>query len=227
MKYLLACPQCGTKTPVDGGQAGQLVQCASCGHELEVPSIRHLRELEPVAEDEVAARTWSARQGLLFLGTALVAIAIVVAGAIIVLRPSLPTRDSFMLKIDHDAFKREVSALSPSNAYTRLELIMTMMPHHEEDVSKGGVPEFLIPGAKLLADFEGTGPVPLAPNETGKLLMEANKQTEKAFAAQDGRRAMNDLLWIVAVAAIVGIGLVCTGLASGPRKPKRPMAAPR
>src|SRR5262249_18317720 len=153
------------------------------------------------------------QQGFLFLGTALVAIAIVAAGAIIVLRPALPTRDSFILKIDHDAFKREVSALSPSDAYKRLELIMMMMPHHEEDVSKGGVPEFLIPAAKLLADFEGTGPVPLAPNGTGELVKEANKQTEKAFAAQDERRSMNDWLWIVAVAAIVGIGLVCTGLA--------------
>jgi hypothetical protein len=224
VKYLLACPQCGSKAPVDGGQAGQLLRCASCGHEFEVPSVRHLRELEPVAADEVPAPTWSSRQGLLFLGTALVAIAIVAGGAIVALRPALPTRDTFTLNIDRDAIKREVSALSPSEAYTRLELIMTMIPHHEEDVAKGGIPEFQIPAGKLLANFEGTGPVPLAPNEMGKLLKEANKLSEKAFAAQDERHSMNDWLWIVGVAAIVGIGLVCTGLASATRKPQRRVA---
>lgn len=175
----------------------------------------------------MAAPTWSARQGLLFLGTALVAIAIVAAVAIIALRPSLPTRDTFTLKIDHDAIKREVSALSPAEAYKRLELIMTMIPHHEEEVAKGVVPEFLLPAGKLLANFEGIGPVPLAPNETGELLKEANKLTEKAFAAQDQRHSMNDWLWIVGITAIVGFGLVCIGFATAAKKPPRRVATPK
>lgn len=46
MTYLLPCPQCGAKNPVDPMQAGELLTCTQCGATIEVPSFRELRQLE-------------------------------------------------------------------------------------------------------------------------------------------------------------------------------------
>jgi hypothetical protein len=76
-QYLLPCPACGAKTPVDTRQAGETITC-SCGNKLSVPTLRGLRELER-SEDAapsapVRAKKWSPVQGLLFSFGLLVAI---------------------------------------------------------------------------------------------------------------------------------------------------------
>ncbi len=70
--YYLPC-SCGKKIEVDAGQAGLSVRC-QCGADLTVPTMRGLKQLEPVEapSEVVAAETqqanWGARQGVVFLG---------------------------------------------------------------------------------------------------------------------------------------------------------------
>jgi Alpha-aminoadipate carrier protein LysW-like, globular domain len=72
MSYLLPCPACGNKLSVVTGQAGQLVRC-DCGADLEVPTIRGLRELEQVSDDAVSFSRWTTRHGVAFLGLLILA----------------------------------------------------------------------------------------------------------------------------------------------------------
>jgi hypothetical protein len=71
IRYRLAC-KCGQSVLVDRSQAGLAIRCA-CGAELEVPTIRGLRQLEQVAHREASSR-WGNRQALLVIGLALAAI---------------------------------------------------------------------------------------------------------------------------------------------------------
>ncbi|HVX63091.1 MAG TPA: hypothetical protein VHC19_20890 [Pirellulales bacterium] len=70
--YYLPC-SCGKKIEVDAGQSGLNVHC-QCGADLTVPTMRGLKQLEPVEapSEAVAAETqqanWGARQGVVFLG---------------------------------------------------------------------------------------------------------------------------------------------------------------
>lgn len=67
-QYLLPCPSCGAKTEVDSRQAGETIPCR-CGQPLTVPTLRGLRELEPVQSapaPAAPARKWSPLQGVLF-----------------------------------------------------------------------------------------------------------------------------------------------------------------
>jgi hypothetical protein len=68
--YLLPCPSCGAKNPVETRQAGETVPCA-CGKPLSVPTLRGLRQLEPAANEapppEAAPkRGWSPIHGFMF-----------------------------------------------------------------------------------------------------------------------------------------------------------------
>ncbi|HET6880317.1 MAG TPA: hypothetical protein VFI31_09190 [Pirellulales bacterium] len=77
-RYLLPC-QCGKKSEVDANQAGLTVRCA-CGAELAVPAMRGLATLEkvesaPAAAPTSAAPAWGARQGVMFLGAAILIVA--------------------------------------------------------------------------------------------------------------------------------------------------------
>jgi hypothetical protein len=72
--YLLPC-SCGKRNTVDSGQAGLNVRC-ECGAELNVPTLRGLSSLErveaaPRAAAAVPAKVWGPRQGLIFLGSAI------------------------------------------------------------------------------------------------------------------------------------------------------------
>ena len=87
MKYLLACPSCGAKNPVETGQAGQSIRC-SCGNMIEVPSIRAMRSLEAQGEDAPVVPRWSARQGFVFLGLAITAAALVLGAGVLIARPA-------------------------------------------------------------------------------------------------------------------------------------------
>jgi hypothetical protein len=76
--YLLPCA-CGEKTPVTASQAGQSVRC-SCGAQLEVPTLRGLRDL--AQGDSVArpARTWNNRHRATFVFFVLAMAAFAVSG---------------------------------------------------------------------------------------------------------------------------------------------------
>jgi hypothetical protein len=66
-EYLLPC-NCGRTHQVSARRAGESIEC-ECGSKLDVPAMRELRRLEPVAA--VAARpksVWGPRQGLMFVG---------------------------------------------------------------------------------------------------------------------------------------------------------------
>jgi hypothetical protein len=68
--YFLPC-ECGQKIRVGPAQAGQAVACG-CGKKLSVPTLRGLRELKTVPEEEVSATarrsTWSPWHGAAFSG---------------------------------------------------------------------------------------------------------------------------------------------------------------
>lgn len=84
--FLLPC-SCGQKLEVTAAQAGQRLTCA-CGREVDVPTLRGLQSLERTGDVErPAPRRWGARQGMLFLGTAIVAVAIVAAVGLEFFRP--------------------------------------------------------------------------------------------------------------------------------------------
>ncbi len=66
-KFALKCT-CGATIPVEIRQAGESISC-QCGVTLEIPKLRDLRQLEPVAEQTVARPRagWSMLQGSLFV----------------------------------------------------------------------------------------------------------------------------------------------------------------
>src|SRR5262245_62009876 len=164
MKYLLACPACNSRVPVETGQAGQTIQC-NCGRGLEVPSIRGLRALEQVAEDGPTAATWTKRKGLAFLGGAIAFGALVAAGAVQALRPSI-NQGEFKIHINEEAIRSEVAALTPVQSIERFQMAVGPLPTSFMELSKQGqVPEHLQLCLNLLIDFEGPGLVALARQE--------------------------------------------------------------
>jgi hypothetical protein len=196
---------------VHAGQAGERLRC-DCGREIEVLSVRQLRELEQVADEAIQPATWTVRQGVVFLGIGILLVAGVAAGAIAVLRPAGANEKSFTLKIDRDAIKREISALSPTQSYARLETVMFSIPGYSEQLAQGAVPAHLLACVKLLGGFEQKGPMPLAPEVTEQFAKEAGKRSSEIVAQQETRRAMNDWLWFIGIVAVVGILVACSSL---------------
>jgi hypothetical protein len=74
-KHLLTC-ECGKKVPVDIGQAGGQVTC-SCGQQLNVPTLRNLKQL-PAAETPASAGAtrapWNIKKGFVAAGLILAAL---------------------------------------------------------------------------------------------------------------------------------------------------------
>jgi hypothetical protein len=71
-KYLLPC-ECGKGIVIDASQAGQRIEC-SCGALLEVPTLRGVRELEPVQAATSGSRPtadWDSTRGMIFAGSLL------------------------------------------------------------------------------------------------------------------------------------------------------------
>ncbi|MBX3415712.1 MAG: hypothetical protein KF708_23710 [Pirellulales bacterium] len=66
LAYLLPCT-CGQKIEVDSTKAGLTVTC-TCGKTLDVPTMRHLGDLERVGSAPRAATSWGPRQGYTLLG---------------------------------------------------------------------------------------------------------------------------------------------------------------
>lgn len=70
MKYQLPC-SCGKSIPIEVSQAGQMVHC-SCGAQLEIPTMRLIRQLQPVEAEApevrpVRATRWSVASRVLFV----------------------------------------------------------------------------------------------------------------------------------------------------------------
>jgi len=84
--FLLPC-ECGHKLEVTAAQAGQRLTCA-CGRGIDVPTLRGLQSLERTGGDTAPApRRWGARQGLLFLGTAIALVSLIAAVGLELTRP--------------------------------------------------------------------------------------------------------------------------------------------
>jgi len=84
MKHLLPCSSCGEAIPVDASQAGQSVTC-QCGQQLEIPTMRAIRQLPPLREATAPPRRptsgWSTAQRLVFaLGLAVAVPSFLLAG---------------------------------------------------------------------------------------------------------------------------------------------------
>ena len=80
-RYYLPCA-CGDKLLVETIQAGESLACSVCGAEQVVPTLRRLRELAVVADnqsDRAVASSWTALQGTLFLVGSVVTIVSVAA----------------------------------------------------------------------------------------------------------------------------------------------------
>ena len=225
MKYLLACPSCGAKTPVETGQAGQSIRC-NCGNSIEVPSIRAMRTLEAQGEDLPAIPRWSMRQGFVFLGLAITAAALVLGAGVLIARPALFEESELAVKVDDDAIQHEVAGLSPTDAFVRYDTFASQIPVDFADrLKKKEVPSFLWPSANLLAGYEEKGSVSLAP----KTYFDATKRSlelriQAATRAQT-RKSLNEWLWLIAAVGIAGLAIAIPALlsqgnrASGNRRP--------
>ncbi|MBM4087940.1 MAG: hypothetical protein FJ276_00705 [Planctomycetes bacterium] len=82
MRYKLPC-SCGHTLVIDVAQAGGSMRCR-CGRDLEVPALRHIRQLDLATDDPgVTGRrgaSWGLRQGALFAaGAVLIAIGLTAA----------------------------------------------------------------------------------------------------------------------------------------------------
>lgn len=81
-KYLLPC-SCGESILIELSQAGERIRC-QCGNELEVPTMRHIRQLQRAADTGPVAKprkSWPMMYGLLFaVGLATTVAGLAVAG---------------------------------------------------------------------------------------------------------------------------------------------------
>jgi len=114
-RYLLPC-DCGNSIAVDTAQAGTQVTC-SCGASLDVPTMRGLRDLDPVREDhakEEKSRGWGAGHGALLLGLILF---IVGAGPALYLYATIPEPPEYDPALDRQIIGRYVDSLSPAQTW--------------------------------------------------------------------------------------------------------------
>ena len=89
-------------------QAGDRFQC-ECGQRLEVPTLRHLTALERMEEAALPrAKSWGARQGIVFLGASIIAIAAV---CMLVLQLQRPER------IHEQLIQTNIDNLSPAEVW--------------------------------------------------------------------------------------------------------------
>jgi hypothetical protein len=105
LAYLLPCA-CGQKVEVDSTQAGLTVRC-SCGRTLDVPTMRHLGELERIGSEPRAASTWGPRQGYTLVG---VLVALLGLGW---LGYQISTMPSELYVVPED-IRKDVSTLTPA-----------------------------------------------------------------------------------------------------------------
>lgn len=110
--YLLPC-SCGRNLHVDASQAGLPLECV-CGAKLEVPTMRGLAMLERVPEQSTGAvedaAPWGPRQGLMFLGGAILAVGLGITAFFAARVPPEPAPDPAELA----DIQKQVDAIQPS-----------------------------------------------------------------------------------------------------------------
>ena len=120
-KYLLPCTSCGQDTAVETRQAGDTVDCR-CGKRLDVPTLRQLTALKPAADalpDELLdgatpTRRWSARQGLLLLGSVIL---LVTFGFGLYVWSDRPQRPTFDITTDLAGVDDQIQQLTPMETW--------------------------------------------------------------------------------------------------------------
>jgi hypothetical protein len=217
MKYLLSCPACNSRLPVETGQAGQTIRCG-CGSSVEVPSVRGLRALEQVADERPAAATWTKRKGLMFLGAAMSASALVGAAAVFALRPSVNDDEGFKINVNEEAIHGEVAALAPVESIERFQMADAALPTTFSEQKKDEVPLHLQPSLGLLIDFEGQGSVILARKEAADVMKQVAQRNEQRHIRENNRKGMND--WLVFIGIVFVVGVLTAGSALAVGEPK-------
>jgi hypothetical protein len=111
-QYLLPC-SCGEKVAVETSQAGDRARCR-CGAELDVPSMRGLRELETATPEEPstpsrAESEWGLRQGLILTGVLLIVFSLPPAGF---LYSVLPERPVFDMRANIEANQQNIDEMN-------------------------------------------------------------------------------------------------------------------
>ena len=116
--YLLPCA-CGRTTQVGPRQAGETVDCA-CGARLDVPTIRGLRELEPVAETAAGKPAWNRGKGLVFIGLLLTVASLSACGYFqLVVKP----RD-----LEFTPTQQQLDSIGPVDAWHYWTIVRRGMP---------------------------------------------------------------------------------------------------
>src|SRR6476660_2602728 len=228
MKYLLPCPACNSRLPVETGQAGQTIRC-SCGTSVEVPSIRGLRTLEPLADEPPAAATWTTRKGFLFLGAAISIGALLAAAVVAAFRPSANDPGGFKIEINEEAIRSEVAALAPVESIERLQMADAALPTTFAEQKPEEVPVHLQPSLGLLIGFEHPGSI-LARQEAAAVMKQVAQHNEQRQIRENNRSALNDWLVFIGIVFVIGILTAGAALAIGEprsrgRKPSRPAVA--
>jgi hypothetical protein len=204
MKYLLPCPACGRQITVETGQAGQILQCG-CGKQVDVPTIRGMRELETVVEESVSRSGWNRRRGFMFVGGVVAVIGLLLAGYVWIVWPSID---------DAAAIGRELHSMPPFASFLRLQSLEPPLPSPALERAESA-PQ-LAPSKKLLIQMEGAGPQSLTPQQT--------------LVSYDHLRVRHNLSQLLPIALfIAGIGaliLIFGFLSKGERSPRRTAKRP-
>ncbi len=119
-QFLLPCA-CGRRLAIAASQAGQRLRC-ECGRELDGPTLRELNRLDRVETQPSSAPAagWTGRQGLIFLGAAIAALALAAFAWLEIRHP--PSRESAMPKTN-------VDLLTPAQAWAYWEVFALGIEH--------------------------------------------------------------------------------------------------
>ena len=114
--YLLTC-ECGKQVPIELGQAGGKVAC-SCSKQLDVPTLRQLRQLPQAAAEQAktSSGSWGTRQGWV---TACLVIAAVLAAWSVWIFWHQPAQPKFEADVYLTSVDKVLQAWTPADAWHR------------------------------------------------------------------------------------------------------------